>query len=234
MKLLIKFPTRGRPAKAMDVLRRYRNQLSGAHDVFFLVTSDQDDPTMNTASMRQQMTDFFRSVPRGDGVFAVGKSRTKVQAINADMNRAPDDWNVVLLASDDMIPIVPHYDAIIDKHMQAHFPDFDGCLWFYDGYTKKICTLVVMGRTYFARFNYIYHPDYHSLWCDNEWTAVAQINGRLPFIDQTIIRHDHFANTGAVKIDAVYRRNETFNTKDHTLFNVRKAQGFFLGTGLSQ
>lgn len=213
----------------MHTLHLYCDLLSGKHEVFFLMSVDQSDSSMNTPTIRQRVEKLFASIPNGEGVFSVGNSGTKVQAINADMNLAPPDWDVLLLASDDMIPIVPNYDAIIDEHMQENFPDYNGCLWFNDGYTKKICTLVVMGQPYFRRFGYIYHPDYLSLWCDNEWTEVAQANGKLRFVDQTIIRHDHFANTRTVRMDDVYRKNESFSRQDGVLYNVRKAQGFFMG-----
>ena len=52
MKLLIKFPSRGRPGKFMKVFNMYRNMLSGKRDVSFLLSFDEDDATMNNTGIR--------------------------------------------------------------------------------------------------------------------------------------------------------------------------------------
>jgi hypothetical protein len=43
MKLLIKFPTRNRRNKFLNVLKIYHNFLSKNYDVQFLITMDEDD-----------------------------------------------------------------------------------------------------------------------------------------------------------------------------------------------
>ena len=61
----------------------------------------------------------------------------------------------------------------IRQKMIKHFPDTDGVLWFFDGWRKDLNTLCIIGRKYYERFGYIYHPDYKSFWCDAEFTEVA-------------------------------------------------------------
>ncbi len=234
MKLLVKFPTRGRSGKVMPLLEKYRDMRSRHHEVYFLVSIDQDDRLMNNTNMVGRIGRLGAGHPGVCPIVKVGNSKTKVQAINADMKSAPPDWDVMVLSSDDMIPQVAGYDAIIFEHLLSHFPDKDGCIWFNDGYTgRKLCTLVVMGRPYYERFNYIYHPDYVSLWCDNEWTEVAQQLDRIRFVDCTIIKHEHWANSASVPKDEVYRHNESFDARDKALYHVRKKQGFWLGKGHS-
>ena len=231
MKLLIKFPTRARPEKVLPLLERYRSLLSGRNDVFFLITIDTDDKTMNNPTILKRINHIIHNAPKITGIVCIGNSGTKIQAVNADMTSAPQDWDVLLLASDDMVPQVQSYDAIIFEHMRSHFPDLDGCLWFNDGYTMKVCTLVVMGKPYFQRFNYIYHPDYLSLWCDNEWSEVAAMHGKIQYVDCTIIKHEHFANKKGVVADRLYQRNEKFYHQDKALYELRKKNGFWLGRG---
>ncbi len=229
MKLLIKFPTRGRPDQVLPLLERYRDMLSGRHDVCFLITLDVDDPTMQNSVVMKRLNRLSEGRSGISSIVSIGNSKTKIQAVNADMDKAPSDWDVILLASDDMVPQKQGYDAIIFEHMLSHYPDLDGTLWFFDGYTRKVCTLVVMGKPYYERFGYIYHPDYLSLWCDNEWTEVAKKLGKLQYVDCTIIKHEHFANTKTIKADTLYKRNEAFYEQDKALYHLRKKNGFHLG-----
>ena len=67
-----------------------------------------------------------------------------------------------------MIPEIKGFDSIIRNEMQKLFPDTDGILWFFDGWRKDLNTLCILGRKYYDRFGYIYHPDYNSFWSDAE------------------------------------------------------------------
>ena len=59
--------------------------------------------------------------------------------------------------------------------MSFNYPDTDGVLWFNDGFQgNRLNTLCILGKKYYERFNYIYHPDYISLYCDEEQTNVAR------------------------------------------------------------
>ncbi len=51
MRMVIKFPTRGRPDRFVGVLDKYINFLSGMHEVHFVVSFDHDDHTMNSNNM---------------------------------------------------------------------------------------------------------------------------------------------------------------------------------------
>ena len=106
--------------------------------------------------------------------FFYGNSKSKIEAVNADMDKV-GDWDVLLLASDDMIPQVKNYDEIIIQKMNEFFPDTDGVLWFNDGNRKDLNTLCILGKKYYNRLNYIYYPEYKSTWCDNEFTDVGNI-----------------------------------------------------------
>ncbi|KKM89238.1 hypothetical protein LCGC14_1250640, partial [marine sediment metagenome] len=220
MKLLIKWPTRGRPDKFFEVLAKYRAMLSGRHDVRFLVTCDEDDSTMNSPDVRQRLAEI-------PGVqFSFGRHNGKVAAINANMDV---DFDVLLLASDDMIPQVHGYDDVIMSRMKKYFPDLDGVLWFNDGFVgRRLNTLTIMGRQYYQRTLYIYQPDYVSLWADNEFTEVADLLGRQVYFEDVIIRHEHPGNVGS-RTDGVYVRAEAHNDRDKKLYTLRKAAGFGIG-----
>ena len=59
-----------------------------------------------------------------------------------------------------MVPLVNGYDTVIKEKMTLHYADTDGVLWFNDGHQeKKLNTLCILGKKYYDRFGYIYHPD---------------------------------------------------------------------------
>ena len=78
----------------------------------------------------------------------VGSSSGKVNAINRDIPD-PSEFDILLLASDDMIPVVKGYDEIIRDSMTQFYPDTDGVLFFNDGYVGyRTNTLVICGSKY--------------------------------------------------------------------------------------
>ena len=121
-----------------------------------------------------------------------------------------------------MVCVQQGWDTMID---QALAGDLDRCAHFPDGHQTDLCTLPIMGRTYYERFGYVYHHDYLSLWCDNEQTDVAVRDGKMVRRDAVLFRHDHPA-WGSAKMDDLYRRNEALYRRDEKVYKARKAQGF--------
>jgi glycosyltransferase involved in cell wall biosynthesis len=224
LKILIKFPTRGRPEKFFKVLDLYYEKAKNKDRIAFLISCDDDDETMNTPQIRGCLDEYKKKVRL---VYYFGQSKTKVQAINADVDKV-DGWHILLLASDDMIPVVDGYDEIIDHDMNANFPDLDGVLWYNDGARTDINTLSILGRKYYNRFNYIYHPEYVSLWCDNEFTDVSKFLEKYTKSERVIIEHAHpvYQKTN---YDALYAKNESFFQSDKKIYEKRKLKNFDLG-----
>ena len=218
LKLLIKFPTRGRVDKFFNTLDKYYELLSGKCNVEFLITCDIDDISMNNSTVRDRFKKYNNlEVEYGD-------SKTKIEAINTGVIQR--DFQIVLLASDDMIPIVKGYDAIIIESMCTSFPDFDGVVWFNDGVQQdRLNTLCILGRAYYNRFNYIYNPEYKSLWCDMEFTQVGNMLGKQKYFNQVIIKHDHHSVTNQ-GFDETYSQNELYESEDKLTFIRRQNTQF--------
>jgi hypothetical protein len=213
-RILIKFPTRARYSKAKEVINNYLSFAVNPEDIQVIVSVDQDD----------QPEKYVFTEPCVK--VKVGLSNGKIDAVNRDM---PDTstFDILLLASDDMIPVVKGYDDIIRTKMNEHFPDGDGVLWFNDGSQKnRLNTLVICGSKYYERFGYIYYPLYKSLWCDNEFTEVASILGKQVYFDMVIIKHDHPANNPNLKYDQLYEHNDKFFFADKNLYMRRRINNF--------
>ncbi len=218
-KILVKFPSRGRAEKFMSTLHGYIN-LSNDKSIQYLISIDNDD------IMMQDMEERFKN-EKNILVYS-GVSIDKVHAINRDLHRVPR-WDILVLASDDMICQQQGWDDILKKEMEEYFPDTDGVLFHNDGYLKStLNTMVIMGRKYFNRFNYIYHPSYKSLWADNEFTDVAFALGKQKYFDKVLFKHEHFSNNRSVPQDQLMKKNESFYHSDKITFNKRKSINFGL------
>jgi hypothetical protein len=215
MNILIKFPTRGRPEKFMKALDKYIELANHKDKLSFLVSIDEDDRTA-TSQFIQTVKSKHPNIQ-----VCVGASKGKIYAVNRDMEKAPP-YDILLLASDDMIPQCYAYDDTIRNTMAVHFPDTDGVLWFNDGIRgHKLNTLCILGKKYYDRFGYIYYPEYKSFYCDNEFTDVAVKLNKIIYFDLVIIRHEHMVRDNSLD-DDTYRKNSVFGDIDRELYESRK------------
>ena len=219
LKLLIKFPTRERPEKFFEVLDLYYHLL-GSYNFEFVISCDVDDSTMNNPQTISRLKQYDNlSV-------CFGNNTSKVQAINSDLNGKKFD--ILLLASDDMVPEVHNYDLFIRKIFKERFKDLDGVLWLDDGFQgPNLNTLVIIGWEYYNRFKYIYHPDYKSLYCDTEFTLVSRMLNKFVYVDLCLIRHKQYSIIKA-QPDNLYIRNDELQHIDLLTFNKRKENNFNL------
>jgi hypothetical protein len=211
-RLLLKYPTRARPEQFVETLNEYVFKLDRPDLAEVVISCDIDDSTM---AQYGHMTSIH-----------YGRNRTKVQAINADIDKAQSEWDILLLVSDDMIPQVQGYDTKIREQFAKHHPDTDGELWLYDGRQDRINTIQCLGRKRYDHLGYIYHPAYTSLWCDNEATDVGLRDGKLTFVQECIIKNESPDWGGNQRGDELYRRNNKFYHADRRVYEQRKRKGF--------
>jgi hypothetical protein len=219
---VIKFPTRNRPEKFKTVMTQYLTLLSGKNDVRFIITMDEDDATMNNPEMQQWLATRAKNAQIE---CFYGHSKSKIEACNANLEGV--DGDVLMLASDDMVPIQMGYDEIINVAFKEAFPDYDGAIKFWDGLRPKedpLMTLTVMGFPLYKQFGYIYNPEYKSLYCDNEQTQVCWKLGKLRRCDVCIIQHQWTPEP----FDALHARNENQEMYgvDGETFKRRSANNF--------
>jgi hypothetical protein len=211
MKIFIKYPTRSRPEKSVDTLKKYIERANDMKNIQILVSLDEDDITV---------TDEMYTSLHPNIIVKRGQSDGKISAINRDIPD-PETFDILLLASDDMIPNMYGYDDVIRDSMQQFFPDTDGVLFFNDGYVGyRLNTLVICGSKYYQRFGYIYYPEYKSLYCDNEFMDTANRLGKQVYLNKVIIKHEHPANSH-VLMDELYKKNEGSYGVDGCLYESR-------------
>lgn len=219
LKLLIKFPTRSRPEKFFSVLGKYQT-FQATDNVHYIISCDVDDKTMNNNSVINKLKSY------NDLHFYFSENTSKVQACNANLNNV--NFDIVLLASDDMIPVVYGYDAYIKKYMESLYPDTDGVLWFNDGFQgKNLNTLSILGKKYYDRFSYIYNPEYKSLYCDQEFTQVSLMLKKTTYFDTCIIKHEQYSIINKDP-DELYIKNDALQSIDLEVYKKRASCNFNL------
>lgn len=216
-KFLFKFPTRSRPELFKKNLENYFNNLSYKHEYKFLISMDHDDSTMNN----DEMVSWLKN--QNNVVYNYGNSKNKVQAINSDINLVKD-FDILFLISDDMVPQINGFDDIVANAMNDYGPSLDYALHFNDGRTgDKLNTLSIMGSKMYYNFGYIYHPDYISLWCDNEFHDVTKRDGKVTYLNKVIVKHSWTDYTGK---DDLHKRNEKYYDQDKRTYMIRKSRKF--------
>lgn len=212
---LFKFPSRGRAKKFKEVLDLYYNYLSNKHSYEFIISADNDDISMNNNDIKE----YVKS--KGNAYIYFGNNKNKIQAVNADIEKAKTSFDIIFLISDDMIPKIKGFDDIIYQDMIKNFPDYDGVLHYNDGNAgEKLNTLSIMGKKMFDYFGYFYNEDYVSLWADNEFDDVSKNLNKKVYIDNVIVKHE-WAND-----DHLYAVNNKWFNRDWQVYEKRKALGF--------
>jgi hypothetical protein len=202
--ILFNFASRSRPDK-------FNRLVASIYDICtqpftILAKVDDDDPTLD----RYDLSRVTR---------APGLSTSKIHAINRDIPAT--GWDIIIDISDDFVFTHPQFDLIIRKHCGPN-----DCVHFPEKHVQdRIIIMAVMGNEYYNRFGYIYNPVYQSLFCDDELTAVAKLNGSYKYVDVPLFYHAH-PSFGYGKPDRQTMMTEAFWKQDQRTFNKRKEGGF--------
>ena len=114
MRILLKLPTRSRPTRFLDTLKKYVEFANHPEQMGIAISCDVDDPSMQF-NFSDKLTRFEWS-----RVF-YGNNKTKIEACNANMSEVDYDWDIVMLISDDMIPQVRGYDDIVRSYIAVSY-----------------------------------------------------------------------------------------------------------------
>jgi hypothetical protein len=200
------------------------------NSIFFNINCDTDDETMNSSFVKRQIVEYISQYSNLKGQINFDKETTKISAINSHIQDCGFDFDVVVCASDDMIPHAYGWDDEIALAMTEHFPKLDGCVHFNDGYTgNKLITFSILGKNLYNHFGYIYHPDYKSLYCDNEFTQEVTRLNKVAYIDKMIVKHEHYGeegNSNSGDYDFAAKKTLYFSGRDGLVFKQREAAGF--------
>jgi hypothetical protein len=223
MRILLKCPTRSRPAQFLRVLNQYVSLANRPDLIGICISCDIDDTTMTDSSVQHSIKNITHRVAWSEIYY--GNNTSKIEAVNADMTSINWPWEMVVIVSDDMVPQVKGYDDVLRSHMITNFANTDGILWVNDGTQgDKLNTISIMGRKMYDSFGYLYHPAYKSLFCDTEFTDLCKgpLASKCRYIPYMLIRHEHPGTGFPQRNDALYMRNTTYWYQDMMTYISRK------------
>jgi hypothetical protein len=188
-----------------------------------IVTADLDDKSMNNPQIQR----FIQQYPRVKIYF--GPHHSKIEAINRDMDKA-GDWDILVNMSDDFQIVTRSWDRMLREMTAEKWPGSTD--WFAhisDGYVHEaLPTISIMGREYYNRDGYIYHPSYKSFSCDSEAFYVALARGCHHYFPHRMFKHEHPANNRKLKNDSLYRVNSIHSHDDIRNYFERLNNNFYL------
>jgi hypothetical protein len=210
-KILYKLTSRSRPARCKETIASIVGNSSADKEYLILLSCDEDDDTMKDFSY-----DYYTD---GRLVIKKGFSKNKIDAINRDVQEFEWDWDILVNVSDDMV-IEKGFDSVV----RAAFEEtLDLFLHLPDGYAnERLASMSIMGRDYYNRFGYIYHPSYESVYCDNEAMDVAKMLHKYVYVNTHVFKHIHPANVGAHLMDAQYMKTEAHDVHGRDCVNYQK------------
>lgn len=226
MKILIKYTSRSRPKRFLEGLDSITSLVADKENYRVWCTLDEDDDSMNTPEIKGLIS------AHPNAVYSYGKSTSKVNAINRDLAEIEidgyPDFDILICMSDDMRFIAYGWDHLIREGFQHNAPDLDAFLHYPDSTARNmLCTMSILGKKYFQRDGYIYHPSYQSLWCDNEAMEVAKLRGKYFYMGIQIFDHLHPAYRLA-EWDEQYTRQQGLWGVDEANFIERQRHNFYI------
>jgi len=220
-KILVKYPSRGRVDRFFEALDACVNNIQDKSNYFISLTLDTDDLVMNNEDVVKRIYEYENVE------IAWGKSTSKVNAINRTM---PDiEWDILVNLSDDQFFNIYGWDNIVRVEMETHFPDLDGYLHFKEKDSREaLCVQTICGREYYKRFNYIYHPAYKSLFCDNHQMIIAQMLKKYVYIPYELIVHKNpaYLEYGMERDELFDIQQDIGYTVDHKTFLEFQSRNF--------
>ena len=183
-------PSRGRARQAREAIAEWRGAASGRWDYEYLLSIDADDP--------QQ--DAYAAMAADCGVaLLVHRNRSIVDAVNHAARRSTGD--VLIVVSDDF-GCPPHWDLALEAAIGTRR---NVAVLVNDAIEGRIMTLPIVDRAFYESCGYLYHPDYISMFCDDDLTEHAAQTERLVDARHLSFPHRHPSNVGGV-LDATYQR----------------------------
>lgn len=216
--IVFKLPTRGRPASFKRAVDSLTANLINDFDYKILVSADEEDEKMYCPEMKDVLLSYGQKKVKIN--MFCKESKGKVDAYNRDLAQLPYWWDIIVCISDQ----IEFTRWGIDDLIRSCFANKDGfygdqIVFIGDDYEKQI---FAMGRDYYRRFKYIYHPEYHdTYYAKRELQSVANILGnRVDFNYKLFNKYE--------ENDAVNIYSQSFHEYDERIFKLHKAMNFNL------
>jgi hypothetical protein len=152
---------------------------SGDHEYEWIVSLSKKDATLE---------EYYQTFTNSDAVLVVTRSTNMVEATNEIAKLCAG--KIIILVSDDMWSCELWDSKILHKYEMINGP---GILQVNDGITVKKLTIPIMNREAYAKLGYVYHPDYVSMFADDDLRKTALQHGLYYNGTDIMIEHRHYS-----------------------------------------
>lgn len=173
MKFSLLHPSRGRAYKSFNTTNKWLSNATS--DVELIVSIDEND------SSKEEYIKLY------DGKVIVNNNKSSVEAVN---NAAKASTGDILIVVSDDTDCPQNWDKLILSAVEGKT---DFVLKVYDGIQKWIITMPIIDRDYYNRFGYVYYPEYSHMFCDTEFTHVADVTRKVIWRNDIMFRHNHYS-----------------------------------------
>ena len=182
-------PSLGRAVQARKCYDHWMKTASGDHEYEWIVSLSKKDATLEQ---------YYQTFTDSDAVLITTRSTNMVEATNEIAKLCAGQ--IIILVSDDMWSCELWDSKILHKFEMINGP---GILQVSDGITVTKLTIPIMNREAYKKLGYIYHPDYISMYADDDLRKTALQHGMYYNGTDIMIEHRHYSVNKA-KMDKTY------------------------------
>lgn len=212
VKISLIHPSRGRAQKAQQTYDYWLKQSSGKIEIEHVLSIDSDDAQKNK---------YFGLFP--SSIIKQGGNTCVVEAANVAAKLSTG--NILIYLSDDF-KCPENWDMLLAERFAGVKTPM--LLQVRDGINEfgtACLTIPVMNRLLYKKLGYFWHPNYRSMFVDNDLFHTCQNNNWLTGAPDLVFEHEHWVNKKA-PVDETYTKSEANWKHGEKLFNERKAQNF--------
>ena len=213
MNIYLCHPSRGRPDMAADCIKDWKSKAQAPDKIRHFLSLDADDPTRSL-------------YPEADKTL-INENAGMVQAINRLLPLCEDESGLLVTLYDDFSP-PERWDRWLAGLIKAK----GAGVVFVDCCNHQLQTIQIGSVSVFKRWGYVLHPEYKSMFSDNDFTEPATTDESTTVIDARfalLFDHSHPVITGRDEdMDETYRRTNAQDRYDQgaAILEKRRANNF--------
>ncbi len=214
MKISLIHPSRGRAEKSFKNTVDWIEK-SDMKEVQFVLSVDYGD--------HMPYVKKYQSITTPPNIITVNENQSVVDATNKGAMFAKGD--ILIYLSDDFKCPDNWAQLVIDEFKKYSGPTLikvDDCL---QNFHTKVLTIPMMNRELYDKLGYFWHPEYKSMFVDEDLYWTAEKIGALKFAPHLKFPHEH-VSVGKSENDETYRRSAANWDQGKAVFAKRKAAGF--------
>lgn len=223
MKISILHPSRGRPLKSGENAIEWLSKIGENVSYELIVSIDNSDSLKNRYYEKYSHGWLLNPNAQNRSIIIEGSNNSVVEATNkaakestgdilvylSDDFKCPQDWGIKVIKEfeNENRPLLVKVDDCLQKF---HIP---------------VLTIPIMNRAIYARLGYFWHPEYKSMFVDEDlyWTCFKM--GAIKMCEHLKFPHEHPAN-GKAANDETYIRSAANWDQGKAVFEKRKRSGF--------